>query len=68
LKWFSVVDECTRECVALEVERSLAATEVVHHLMKSFARHGIPKRIRSDNGPEFIAKAVREWMRFGGPS
>ena len=62
LKWFSVVDEFTRECVLLEVERSLTWTEVVHHLMKSFARHGSPKRMRSDNGSEFIAKAVRNWL------
>ncbi len=62
LKWLSVVDEFTRECVALEVDRSLTSTDVVHHLMKCFARHGSPKRIRSDNGPEFIAKAVRDWL------
>ena len=62
LKWFSVVDEFTRECVALEVDRSVTSTEVVHHLMKCFARHGSPKRIRSDNGPEFIAKEVRDWL------
>ena len=69
LKWFSVVDEFTRECAALEVDRSLTSTEVVQTLMKSFpgygAPHGAPKRIRSDTGAEFIATAVREWMAHG---
>lgn len=62
LKWLSVVDEFTRECVVLEVERSLTSTDVVHHLMKCFSRHGSPKRIRSDNSPEFIARAVGDWL------
>ena len=52
----------TPHAACAEVERSLTWTEVVHHLMKSFARHGSPKRMRSDNGSEFIAKAVRNWL------
>jgi len=63
LKWFSVVDEFTRECVALAVDRSLTSTEVVQPLMKGFARYGAPNQ--SDNGSEFIAKAVRDWLAHG---
>jgi len=62
LKWFSVVDEFTRECLALEVERRMTAKDVVMILTWLEAKHGAPGAIRSDNGPEFIARAIQRWL------
>jgi putative transposase len=62
LKWLTVVDEYTRECVLLEVSRSMKAKDVIEHLAGAITRRGAPKHIRSDNGPEFIAKAIRKWL------
>jgi len=63
LKWLPICDEFTRENVALEVERKMDAADVVRVLEAAVARRGCaPKYIRSDNGPEFVAKAVREWI------
>jgi putative transposase len=59
LKWLSVVDEYTRECVALEVARSMTAPRVVQILVELIRGRGAPVHIRSDNGPEFIAQAIR---------
>lgn len=66
LKWLSVVDEYTRECVALEVRRSLPASGVVAVLEGLAMSRGMPGHIRSDNGPEFIAAAIREWLSGAG--
>lgn len=57
-----MVDEYTRECLAIEVARSLPADDVVARLTELFCQHGRPECIRSDNGPEFTAKAVRQWL------
>jgi putative transposase len=65
LKWLSVVDEYTRECVVLEVRRSLTAPAVIDLLRAAVGERGWPRHIRSDNGPEFITDAIREWL---GPS
>ena len=62
LRLLPVVDEYTRECLTIEVQRSFTAEEVVATLQYLFELRGTPKYIRSDNGPEFIAKAVREWL------
>jgi putative transposase len=62
LKWLSVVDEYTRECLALEVGRGLTGRRVVEVLGRLFAERGVPAHIRSDNGPEFIARTVRGWL------
>jgi putative transposase len=62
LKWFSVVDEFTRECLALEVERRMKAKDVVAVLTWLEVKHGTPGAIRSDNGPEFIARAIQRWL------
>ena len=59
LKWFAITDEYTRECLALEVERGITADRVVEILTNLFYTRGVPKHIRSDNGPEFIAGAIR---------
>src|SRR5258708_37291906 len=61
LKWFSVVDEFTRECLALEVERRMKAEDVVAILTWLEAKHGTPGAIRSDNGPEFLGGATPRW-------
>ena len=59
LKWFAITDEYTRECLALEVDRSITADRVLDVLTNLFLTRGVPKHIRSDNGPEFIAKAIQ---------
>ena len=59
LKWFAITDEYTRECLALEVDRGMTADQVLDVLTHLFVTRGVPKHIRSDNGPEFIAKAIR---------
>ena len=66
LKWFTLVDEYTRECLALEVGRGMTAREVAAVLAGVVARRGAPAHIRSDNGPEFIARAIRAWMAGAG--
>ena len=62
LKWLSIVDEYTRECLALKVDRSLKAEDVIDTLAELFAIRGVPQAIRSDNGPEFVAAAIRRWL------
>ena len=62
LKWLSIVDEHTRECVALKVGRSITSEDVIDTLAELFAMRGVPRCIRSDNGPEFIAQAIRDWL------
>lgn len=58
----SVIDEFTRECLALKASRSLTSEDVLECLDDLFVRRGIPEHIRSDNGPEFTAHAVRRWL------
>lgn len=62
LKWLSIVDEYTRECLALESARSFKSEDVIDVLIELFHARGIPKHVRSDNGPEFIAHAIRRWL------
>ncbi len=57
-----MIDEFTREALAIEVGRRLRPDDVLHVLAELFVRHGPPKHIRSDNGSEFTAKAVRGWL------
>ena len=66
LKVLPVVDEYTRECLALVVGRSLTAADVVRTLATLVADRGVPAYLRSDNGPEFIAAAVRRWLAAAG--
>jgi putative transposase len=66
LKMMPIVDEYSRECLSIEVERSITAKEVVNTLASLFAHRGEPAFIRSDNGPEFIAKAVKRWLEVSG--
>ena len=57
-----IIDEFTRECLSICAERKLNSQSVLEELSKLFLIHGPPEHIRSDNGPEFIATAVREWL------
>jgi putative transposase len=66
LKWLSVVDEFTRECVALEVGRSMTARGVAEVLIGLFTTRGVPEHIRSDNGPEFVAATIQRLASLTG--
>jgi len=66
LKMLAIVDEYTRECLSIEAERTITAREVVKVLAKLFEERGEPTFIRSDNGPEFVAKAVKGWLEASG--
>lgn len=66
LKVMPIVDEYSRECLALEMERSITAEGVVGILEGLFAERGEPAYIRSDNGPEFIAEAIKSWLAASG--
>jgi putative transposase len=57
-----IIDEHTRECLALQAARRITAEDVLTCLDDLFIRRGIPDHIRSDNGPEFTATAVRQWL------
>jgi transposase InsO family protein len=63
LKWLSIVDEFTRECLCLKVDRSITSEDVIDTLAELFAMRGVPQCIRSDNGPEFIAHAIQRWTK-----
>ena len=62
----NVIDEFTRECITIRVNRRLKATDVIDVLSDLFILRGVPTHIRSDNGPEFIARALREWIAAVG--
>jgi putative transposase len=67
LKWLSIVDEYTRECLALEARRGMTAADIRVILAEVAARRGGPPcRMRSDNGPEFAAEVVRSWLEETG--
>jgi putative transposase len=66
LKMMPIVEEYSRECLALQTERSITAEDVVETLAGLFAERGAPSFIRSDNGPEFMAKAVKRWLASSG--
>jgi transposase InsO family protein len=62
----NVLDEFTHECLAIRVARKLKAIDVIDVLSDLFILRGVPAHIRSDNGPEFVAKAVQEWIAAVG--
>ena len=62
VRMLTMIDEYSRECLAIRVERKLSSEEVIETLADVFMRRGVPEYIRSDNGPEFIAKLLREWL------
>jgi putative transposase len=62
LRILAIIDEYTRECLALHVARRIRSGDVLDQLYDLFLRRGLPEYIRSDYGPEFAAKAVRKWL------
>ncbi|MHC4269781.1 MAG: IS3 family transposase [Planctomycetota bacterium] len=66
MKMLTIIDEYTRECLAIVVERRLNSEDVLATLYDLFIERGVPEYIRSDNGSEFTARAVREWLSSVG--
>jgi len=62
----TILDEYTRECLAILVDRHISSPDVIDQLFHLFVFRGIPEHIRSDNGPEFTAKAIRDWLNHLG--
>jgi len=62
LKCLTVIDEYTRECLAIDVSGSIRSSRVIEVLAKLVSNHGAPKVLRSDNGPEFVSKAMLRWL------
>ena len=58
----TILDEYTRECLAMRVDRHISSQDVIDQLYELFLLRGVPEHIRSDNGPEFTAKRVRDWL------
>ncbi len=62
IRMLNILDEFTRECLVIRVDRKITAHDVLESLTNIFVTRGIPKYIRSDNGPEFVADILREWL------
>jgi len=62
LKCLTVIDEYTRECLAIDVAGSIRSARVIEVLSRLVSFHGAPKYLRSDNGPEFVSRAVLKWL------
>ena len=65
-RMLTILDEYTRQCLAIDVERQLNRESVLDRLTDLFIRRGVPEYIRSDNGSEFTAKVVRKWLSAVG--
>jgi len=61
-KMLTIIDEYTRECLAILIERRITSEDVIDQLFNLFVFRGIPEHIRSDNGPEFTAREIRKWL------
>lgn len=62
IRFLNIVDEYTRVCLSIKAGRSITSEDAIDTLAELFAMHGVPKRIRSDNGPEFISAAIKRWL------
>jgi putative transposase len=62
LKCLTVIDEYTRECLAIDVAGSIRSGRVIEVLSKLVSTHGAPRYLRSDNGPEFVSRAILRWL------
>ena len=62
VRMLNLIDEHTRECLAIHVRRRIGSLHVIEVLADAMIKHGIPEHIRSDNGPEFVAKELRRWL------
>ena len=58
----NIIDEYTRECLAILIDRRITSQDVIDKLFQLFVFRGIPEHIRSDNGPEFTARVIRAWL------
>ncbi len=65
-RMLAIIDEHTRECLAIDVARTLRSDDVLERLAWLFVTRGVPEHIRSDNGPEFTARVVRDWLKGVG--
>ena len=65
-RMLTLIDEWTRECLAIDTARRLNSDDVLERLSWLFATRGVPEHVRSDNGPEFTAKVVRAWLKKVG--
>jgi putative transposase len=65
-RMLNIIDEFTRECLAIRINRKLNSTDVIDVLTDLFILRGAPGHVRSDNGPEFIARAVQDWITLVG--
>jgi len=61
-KILNIIDEYSRECLAILIRRKITSQDVIDKLFELFILRGIPGHIRSDNGPEFTARAIRKWL------
>ena len=59
----TIIDETTRECLAIDVAGRLTSEDVLEQLSDLFIRGGVPRYLRSDNGPEFTVSQVRDWLQ-----
>ena len=66
VRMLNLIDEYTRECFAIRTERRLGSKDVLETLADVMIAHGVPEHIRSDNGPEFVAKELRKWLAKAG--
>ena len=62
VRLLTIIDEYTRECLAIRAQRSIRSSDVIDTLAGLMTARGVPEHIRSDNGPEFTARAVRKWL------
>jgi transposase InsO family protein len=65
-RMLNIIDEFTHECLAIRIDRKLNSTAVIDVLSDLFILRGVPEYVRSDNGPEFIARAVQGWINAVG--
>ena len=65
-RMLNIIDEFTHECLAIRIDRKLKSIDVIDVLSDLFVLRGVPEHIRSDNGPEFVAKVVQEWITAVG--
>jgi putative transposase len=66
IKCLTIVDEFTRECLAIDVAGSIRSRRVIELLGQLISAHGTPRHLRSDNGPEFVSRAILEWLAAEG--
>lgn len=66
LRLLNIVDEYTRQCLTIKVGRSITSEDAIDTLAELFSIHGVPTRLRCDNGPEFISTAIKKWLATVG--